>query len=55
MFLGMQDFDFCPDLIKFYKIFYQILPNLIQVLPNFTQFIKILSKFAQIGLNLPIS
>jgi len=28
MFLGMQDFDFCPNLIKFN-----------QICPNFTQFI----------------
>jgi len=27
MFLGMQDFDFCPNLIKFYQI-YSIFPNL---------------------------
>jgi len=33
MFLGMQNFDFCLNLIKFY--------------PNFIKFIQILLKFAQ--------
>jgi len=30
MFLGMQDFDFCPNVIKFYPID----PNLIKFCPN---------------------
>jgi len=37
MLLGMQDFDFCPNRIKFY-----------QILPNLSRFAQILSKFAQI-------
>jgi len=48
MFLGMQDFDFCLNLIKFFQIY----PNFIQIIqicPNFTQ---ILPKFAQILLEL---
>jgi len=30
MFLGMQAFDFCPNLIKFYSIY----PNLLKFYPN---------------------
>jgi len=50
MFMGMHDFDFCPNLIKFIYIlsslpkFYPIYPNL----PNFTQ---ICPNFTQNGLN----
>jgi len=33
MFLGIQDFDFCPNLIKFFPIY----PNLPKSYPNFTQ------------------
>jgi len=40
MFLRMQNFDFCPNLIKFYQIY-----------PNLTQFIQIYPNFAQIGVN----
>jgi len=56
MFLGMQDFDFCPNLIKFsnftqilssFTKFYTIYPNLIKFLPKFY---SNLSKFC---LNLP--
>jgi len=46
MILGMQDFDFCPNRIKFYQIY----PNFTQFLPNLTQFIQIGLNFAQIYL-----
>jgi len=49
MFLGMQDFDFCPNLIKFYPNF----TKFTQILPNLPKFAQILPKFCKIGLNLP--
>jgi len=33
MFLGMQDFDFCPNLIKFYPFY----PNLTRIGLNLAQ------------------
>jgi len=39
MFLGMQDFDFCPNLITFYPIY----PNF---LSNLSKFAQVLPKFA---------
>jgi len=54
MFLGMQDFDFCPNLIKFYPnftYFTQILPNLPKFYPNLPKFYPNCPNFAQIGLN----
>jgi len=47
MFFGMQDFDFCPNRIKFT----QILTNFAQNYPNVTRILPKLSKFY---LNLPI-
>jgi len=40
MFLGMRDFDFCLNQIKFYPVylnFTQICPNFTQIYQNFTQ------------------
>jgi len=43
MFWGMQDFDFCPNLIKFYQIysnlskFAQILLKLAKILPKLSK------------------
>jgi len=44
MILGMQDFDFCPNLVKFYPNFTEF----IQILPNLSKFTQILPKFTQI-------
>jgi len=43
MFLEMQDFDFCPNTIKFYPFYLN--------LPKFAQFSQILPKFAYFYLN----
>jgi len=58
MFLGMQDFEFCPNLINFAK-FSQILPKFALILPKFlpnllkfAQIAQMLPKFAQILLKL---
>jgi len=48
MFLWMQDFDFCINLIKFYQFFFKFYPNFIeigQIMPKFYP------NFDQIGLN----
>jgi len=40
IFLGMQGFDFCPDLIKYYPDFpkfYPVYSNFAQILPKFFQ------------------
>jgi len=46
MFLGMRDFNFCPNLIKFYPIY----PNFIHISPKLAQiyaeFYQILPKLA---------
>jgi len=44
MFLRMQDFDFCPNLIKLYPNY----TKFTQILANLSKFTQILSKFAQI-------
>jgi len=41
MFLGMKDFDFCSNRIKFYII----LPNLLKIYPNLLKFYINLPKF----------
>jgi len=38
MFLRMQDFDFCPNLIKFYPNFPKIYPDLAQFMHIYTKF-----------------
>jgi len=47
MFFGMQDFDLCPNLIKFYPIFqiYPTYPNLLKFYPNLPKFYPNLLKF----------
>jgi len=42
MFLGMQDFDFCSNLIKFYQIY----PKFYPIYPNLPKFAHILPKLA---------
>jgi len=47
MFLGMQDLDFCPNLIIFYPIysnFHKFYPNLPKVCPNWPKFCPNLPK-----------
>jgi len=50
MFLGIKDFDFCQNLIKFYPNFIQILrfTQIIKFFQILLKFSQILSKFAQI-------
>jgi len=48
MFLRMQDFDFCPNLIKFYLNFTQFIsinPNLVKCFPNLPKFYPNFHKF----------
>jgi len=46
MFLGTQDFDFCPNLTKCYPNF----TKFTQILSDLSKFNQILSKFAEIWL-----
>jgi len=47
MLLGIQDFDFCPNLIKFYTNFTQFIQIVPKFFPNFPKFTQILPKFCQ--------
>jgi len=51
MILRMQDFDFCPNLIKFYSNFTQFTQTS-QILPKLTQIYSNLLKFSKFYPNL---
>jgi len=52
MFLGMKDFDFYPNRIKFTQIFPKIYSNFAQILSSLSKFTKILPNLPKLYPNL---